>query len=107
MLSTVLTLGDCLQSHPHLHNDDVFRTTDPLSKPLKSFFLEDSEFAALGRYIRCMHQLYPDLDVDQILAELTSLSSKSVAMTLKLFEEIENTPTDYSNLITHLGWGND
>jgi uncharacterized protein with von Willebrand factor type A (vWA) domain len=67
------------------------------------FFPEDSEFSALDRYIRRMHQMCPDLDADQILEELTSLSSKSVAMTLKLFEEIENTPTDYSNLITHRG----
>jgi hypothetical protein len=104
-LSRMMPPVNFVQSFVNLLSDDIVRTTDslPKPKPLKLFFPEDSEFSALDRYIRRMHQMCPDLDADQILEELTSLSSKSVAMTLKLFEEIENTPTDYSNLITHRG----
>lgn len=61
------------------------------------------EFTVLETEIRRRHIKYPHLTREEIFEIMYGMGSDSTEMALRLYDDLENTPIDYSNLYNHNG----
>ena len=61
------------------------------------------EFTVLETEIRRRHIKYPHLTREEIFEIMFGMGSDSTDMALRLYDDLENTPIDYSNLYNHNG----
>lgn len=78
------------------------------SRPRKTFGISEFEnmepsFQYLETEIRRRHIKFPHLTREEIWEVMNSLGSDSLEMSLKMFDDMDNTPTDYSNLYNYNG----
>jgi hypothetical protein len=76
--------------------------TDPKS-PDSEFENMGPEFAYLETEIRRRHLKYPHLTKAEIVEIMFGMGSDSTEMALRLFDDLDNMPIDYSNLYNHNG----
>jgi len=61
------------------------------------------EFDYLDVELRRRQKRYPHLTLDEVYNRMISLGSDGMEMSIRMGEEYDNMPIDYSNLYTHNG----
>jgi hypothetical protein len=60
-------------------------------------------FTLLETEIRRRHIKYPHLTREKIYEVMTGYGSESIEMALRMFDDMDNTPIDYSNMYNYKG----